>query len=89
LYLCAIFYKLKDMRIKEVIKEKGLTLKDVAHKMGVKSPSLSRAINENTTVEMLNRIAHVLGVPVSELFDKPETDVIICPKCGQKFKMEL
>ena len=56
------------MRIKEIIKEKGLTVAEVAARMGVTSPSLSRAINGNTTVEMLNRIATALDVPVASLF---------------------
>ena len=75
------------MRIKQVIKEKGLTLKDVAVKMGVKSPSLSRAINENTTVDMLHRIAAALNVPVVELFEAPAAGTINCPYCGNKIKI--
>ena len=73
------------MRIKEVIKEKGLTVKDVAERMGIRPPSLSRAINENTTVEMLYRIAWAIGVHVTELFEKPEVDVVTCPKCEHRF----
>ena len=72
------------MRIKEVIKEKGLTVKEVAEKMGIQPPSLSRAINENTTVDMLNKIAAALNVPITELFEQPATDVINCPYCGGK-----
>ena len=88
--LCIFAAKLtiENMRIKEVIKEKGLTVKEVAAKMGVTQPSLSRAINENTTVEMLYRIASALCVPVTDLFEPPSTDVITCPKCGTRFRME-
>lgn len=75
------------MRIKEVIKEKGFTVKEVANKMGVMPPSLSRAINENTTVEMLNRIASAIGVSAAEFFEPPATDVINCPNCGKKIKV--
>ena len=75
------------MRIKEVIKEKGLTVTNIADKMGIKQPSLSRAINENPTVDMLNRIAVALDVPVTELFEQPATDVINCPYCGGKMKV--
>ena len=77
------------MRIKDVFKEKGVTLKDVAARMGVKPPSLSRAINENTTVEMLNRIAAALDVPVVELFERPVSGNISCPKCGSDLKLTL
>ena len=77
------------LRIKEIIKEKGLTVKEVAEKMGIQPPSLSRAINENTTVEMLNRIAIALEVPISELFEQPATDIINCPNCGAKLTLKI
>ena len=59
------------MRIKQLIKEKGITVAEVALRMGVTPPSLSRAINGNTTVEMLNRIAIAIDVQVTDLFDVP------------------
>jgi transcriptional regulator with XRE-family HTH domain len=56
------------IRIKEVIKEKGLTVAKVAELMGVQQTSLSRIINGgNTTLEMLEKIAAALDVPVAEL----------------------
>ena len=76
------------LRIKEVIKEKGLTVKEVAEKLGMSSPSLSDAINGNPTADKLERIATALNVPITDLFEQPATDVIVCPKCGTKFKME-
>lgn len=72
------------MRIKEVIKEKGLTVKEVAEKLGMSSPSLSDAINGNPTVEKLERIASVLNVPISELFELPKENVVNCPNCGAR-----
>ena len=74
------------MRIKEVIKEKGLTVKEVAEKMGVQPPSLSRAINENTTVDMLERIATALQVPVTDLFEPPKKDIFTCPYCNKEIR---
>lgn len=56
------------MRIKEVCKEKGITVSQLAEKMGIKQESLSRAINGNPTLETLERIASALGVDVPELF---------------------
>ena len=75
------------LRIKEVIREKGLTVKEVAGKLGMSSPSLSDAINGNPTADKLERIASALNVPVTELFDQPATDIINCPKCGAKLKL--
>ena len=56
------------LSVKEVCKEKGLTIQDLADKMEMKRESLSRAINGNPTLETLERIASALDVNVSELF---------------------
>lgn len=63
------------MRIKEIIKEKGLTVAEVANRMGVVAPALSRVINGNPTVEMLQRISNVLGVHITELFTTDDSTV--------------
>ena len=75
------------LRIKEVIKEKGLTVKEVAEKLGMSSPSLSDAINGNPTADKLERIANAINVPISELFEQPATDEVNCPYCGNKIKV--
>jgi transcriptional regulator with XRE-family HTH domain len=77
-----------NMRIKEVLKEKGMTAKELAVKIGVTPPSISVAINGNMTIEMLNRIADALGVPVTDLFEQPASDTITCPKCGAKLEIK-
>jgi len=73
------------LRIKEVIKEKATTVKDLAEKMGINRVGLSNHINGNPSAEVLERIAAALNVPVSELFEQPDRDVahLTCPKCGQ------
>jgi hypothetical protein len=38
-------------------------------------------------METLEKIASVLGVPVTELFEQPATDIINCPYCGGKIKV--
>lgn len=63
------------LRVKEVIKEKGMTAVEVAEKMGISQSSLSRALNNNTTVEMLQKIANVLDVDIADFFVR-ESDVI-------------
>jgi transcriptional regulator with XRE-family HTH domain len=75
------------MRIKEVIKENGLTVKEVANKLGMTSPSLSDAINGNPTVEKVERIAEAIGVPISELFESQPSDTINCPNCGAQLSL--
>lgn len=75
------------LRIKEILKEKGQTQKDLAQRMGVAEISLSRSINGNPNLETLQKIADALEVEISELFAPKETDTIICPKCGSKFQL--
>lgn len=75
------------LRIKEIIKAKGITAKELAAKIGISEGALSLAINGNPTVETLEKIASSLGVPVSELFAAPKEGVIHCPKCGTEIKL--
>lgn len=59
------------LRVKEIAKEKGLTMSDVAQKMGISPSGLSMALSRNVTIEVLERIAKALQVKISELFDEP------------------
>ena len=56
-----------DLRIKEVIKEKGMTITELADKMGINRVNLSNMVNGNPTVETLNKIADAIGCEVAEL----------------------
>ena len=80
-----------ELRVKEVIKAKGLTMQQVADELGITRDTLTRNINGNPTIETLEKIAKTLGVSVSDLLneEKPEDqNTITCPNCGKKFKME-
>lgn len=57
------------LRVKEICKEKGITIGDLADRMEMKRESLSRSINGNPTLDTLEKIAQALDVPVSNLFD--------------------
>ena len=57
-----------DLRIKEICKEKNLTISTLANRMQIKQESLSRAINGNPTMETLQKIAAALNVEIWELF---------------------
>ncbi len=67
------------LRVKEIAKEKGITIADVAKRMGILPPALSRIINgSNTTVETLQRIADALDVTIPELFEeKKEISILL------------
>ena len=76
-----------DLRIKEVCKEKGVTLQHVAELMGVNRVSLSNSINGNPTISTLEKIAGALGVHVSELIDELKPGNFTCPNCGAELKL--
>lgn len=56
------------LRIKEVAKEKGYSVTNLAEKLDMSQVSLSRIINGNPTAETLLKIASALDVDVRELF---------------------
>lgn len=79
------------MDIKKRIKERGMTIVEVAAKMGVTQPSLSQIISGNPSYNKLKEIADILGISVSELVADDETSdaSLICPHCGRAIKVNL
>ena len=83
------------MRVKAILKDKQMTLNDLAQKLGVSRQALYLQINNNPRISTLQRIADALGVPVGQLFDqKPQPknadhNVITCPHCGEKLVINL
>lgn len=57
-------------KIKEICKDKGVKLEDLASGIGTSQASISRIItgNGNPTMDSLERIANFLNVRVSDLF---------------------
>ena len=80
-----------DLRIKEVIKEKGMTITELADRMGINRVNLSNMVNGNPTVETLNKIADAIGSPVTELFEQPKKDALTlnCPHCGKEINIKV
>lgn len=80
-----------DLRIKEVIKERGMTITELADKMGINRVNLSNMVNGNPTVETLNKIADAIGCPVTELFEQPKKDDVslTCPHCGKNITLKV
>ena len=83
-----------SMRIKEILKEKGMTVQELADKMNVSRQALSRQINGKLLVETAQNIADALDVPLWKLFkdgedDMPSTPSITCPDCGHELKVNV
>lgn len=62
------------LRLREILKERSLTLKAFSELSGISRPNLSNYVNGNTspTLEMLNRMADTLSISTSELLEEEE-----------------
>ena len=56
------------LRIKEICKEKHMTLAEVAAKIGINPITLTQSLNGNPTLNRLQEVADILEVDISELF---------------------
>ena len=82
-----------QLRIKEVLKEKKITVVSLANSVGMAQPSMSNIVNGNSTpsLETLDKIADVIGVPVTELFEQPKKESLslTCPHCGKDINIKV
>ena len=60
------------LKIKDVAKSKGMTMAQIAEKLGINPITLSQSLNGNPTLSRLTEVADVLGGDVSELFVQPK-----------------
>lgn len=63
------------LRLREILKERAMTLKAFSDFSGISQPNLSNYINGNVspTLEMLTRIAECLNISVTELIEEADT----------------
>lgn len=75
-------------RIKDILKEKGITINELAETMGLNRVTLSTQINGTANIVSYEKIASALNVPMWQLFASPEevskeAKGETCPYCGQ------
>lgn len=81
-------------RIKEILKEKGMTVNQLADMLSISRQALSKQIQGKMLVETAQRIADALDIPMWQLFASPN-DVhqsggsLICPKCGTPLELKV
>ena len=63
--------------VKKLCNTQGLSLKDLANKMGIASESLSRTLNGNPQLATLENIAKCLGVDVRDLFPSSTVNNVV------------
>ena len=82
-----------QLRIKEVLKEKKITVVSLANSVGMAQPSMSNIVNGKSTpsLETLDKIADAIGVLVTDLFEQPKKDSLslTCPHCGKYINLKV
>lgn len=69
------------MRIKEILKGKGVTQQMLANKMGVSLSAVKQMVSaDSLTTATLEKIASALDVPMWQLFASPSD---VCPEIGE------
>lgn len=77
------------MRIKEVLKQKGMTQQELADKLGKSRQALDRQLKGKLLVETAQEIANAIGVPIAELFEERHQSAFICPHCGKEIHIKI
>lgn len=90
-----------EHQIKTILKEKGITQKELAERLGMSLQQLNNTVSGRNTASMavFERIAEALGVEFWKLFapadvahegyEKPaDQAVITCPDCGRKINLK-
>ncbi len=91
-----LFYNIKrynmELRIKDVLKEKKVTVVSLAGMIGITQPNMSNIVNGKSapSLETLDKIADALRVPVTELFERPKSGIasLSCPHCGKSINIK-
>lgn len=76
-----------EFRLKEILSQKGITLKDFANTSGISQSNLSNYINGNIspTLDTLKKIASHLGIDLVELFKEKEDVELFARYKGEVF----
>lgn len=75
------------LRVKEICKEQGMTLADLATKMQITASALSQNLKK-PSFDTLEKLATALNVEVADLFASSRSQVI-CPHCGKPLNIKI
>lgn len=80
-----------DLRIKELCKERGIGIAELAEKIGMTRVSIGNFIARRQwpSSEAMKKMAEALGVEVAELFAAPSSGTLRCPHCGKPIGIRL
>ena len=80
-----------SLRLKELCKKRGLTLTELAAKIGVSQPTISgfQTGKVKPSFDSLEKLCAALNVSPGELFEQPPAAVARCPHCGGSLEISL
>lgn len=67
---------MEELRIKEILKQQGKTMQDLADMIGINRVNLSNSLNGNPTLERLKEVANYLDVDLKDLFKEIKKDSV-------------
>ena len=82
-YTLIILYMNEELRVAELMKERGINQTQLAEKMGITRVGLAKAMSGNTTVSTLRKLADALEVPITSLFYDNETFFAMVRRYGR------
>lgn len=66
---------IEELRVKEILKERGMKMYELAKMMNIAPESLTRTLQRNPQYTTLKTIADTLGVSVRDLFKGEDSQV--------------
>ncbi len=79
------------LRVKEILKEKGITGRDFCISIGMSEVGFYKMLSEsgNPPLNRLIEIATALNVEIVDLFDNPKSANLKCPHCGGDLNVKI
>ncbi len=79
---------MSELRVKEILKERGMSQKELADRIGISTATMSKIISGNPSLDSLDKIAKALEVETSALFVVRQ-GYINCPHCGKAIEINI
>lgn len=78
------------VRIKEILKEKNISVNELSNILGVSRQALSKQLQGKMLLETAEKIAAALDVPLWQLFASPmDVQTLTCPNCGKELHITI
>ncbi len=78
------------LRVKEILKEKGITGREFSIKIGMTEVGFYKMLSDsgNPPLKRLQEIAEALDLEIYDLFDKQSNNTLHCPNCGAELELK-